>query len=55
MISAYIPTPSFFPNIHKTFSDHLAFDFNWAAVTTAIYLTYYYLLDPVAAVSLRYD
>lgn len=51
MTSAYLPTPAFFPSVHKTFTDYLAFDFNWTAVFTAIYLAYYYALDPVAAVS----
>jgi hypothetical protein len=51
MGSAYLPTPSFFPAIHKTFTDHLAFDFNWIAISSALYMTYYFVLDPIAAVS----
>jgi hypothetical protein len=52
MGSAYLPTPSFFPAIHKTFTDHLAFDFNWIAISSALYMMYYFVLDPIAAVSL---
>jgi hypothetical protein len=50
MISAYVPVPSFFPDVHKTFSEYFAFDFNWASVLTVLYLSYYIALEPVAAV-----
>ncbi|KAH7931280.1 DUF962-domain-containing protein [Leucogyrophana mollusca] len=45
-----LPVPSFFPTIHYPINEYLAFDFNASAVTTVIYLIYYLVLEPVAAI-----
>ncbi|KAI0047305.1 DUF962-domain-containing protein [Auriscalpium vulgare] len=49
VLIADIPVPSFVPAVHYTFSDYLAFDLNWSAIFAAIYLAYYYILEPTAA------
>jgi hypothetical protein len=46
-----LPVPSFFPNVHYRINEFLAFDFNWTAVIMGLYLAYYYVLEPAAAVS----
>lgn len=51
MISS-LPVPDFFPSIHYTFNNYLAFDLNWTAVLSGLYLAYYYVLEPVAAVGI---
>jgi hypothetical protein len=47
-----IPNPSFLPEIHYTFNEYLVFDMNVSAVLTAVYLAYYFILEPIAAVRL---
>ncbi|KAF9057430.1 hypothetical protein BJ165DRAFT_1420364 [Panaeolus papilionaceus] len=40
---------SFLPAYHHIFNDWLVFDTNYASLMTAVYLAYYLLLEPVAA------
>ena len=47
-----IPIPSWFPDIHYKFSDNLEFQLNATAIQAALYLGYYFILEPVAAVGL---
>ncbi|ETW84268.1 hypothetical protein HETIRDRAFT_439100 [Heterobasidion irregulare TC 32-1] len=49
VLSSTLPVPDFFPAVAHKFNDYLLFDFNVAAVHAAIYLAYYFVLDPVAA------
>ncbi|KAJ7283507.1 hypothetical protein C8J57DRAFT_1292763 [Mycena rebaudengoi] len=44
-----IPVPSFVPRVHYVFSDHLVFDLNYSAIQAILYLTYYFALEPIAA------
>ncbi|KAJ6539058.1 hypothetical protein B0H19DRAFT_340721 [Mycena capillaripes] len=46
--AARVPVPAFVPAIHHSFSDHLLFDLNFSALHAALYLAYYFALDPVA-------
>lgn len=48
-IVAPFKLPSFVPAYHYTFNDYLMFDTNYAALVEVIYLAYYFLLEPVAA------
>lgn len=50
-----IPVPDVLPAIHYQINEYLAFDLNWTAIFTAIYLTYYFILEPFAAVSILLD
>ncbi|KAJ7507465.1 hypothetical protein B0H11DRAFT_1705232 [Mycena galericulata] len=49
VLAATIPVPSFVPAIHHSFSDHLVFDLNFSAIHAGLYLAYYFILEPVAA------
>ncbi|KZT12904.1 DUF962-domain-containing protein [Laetiporus sulphureus 93-53] len=49
VMATAIPTPSFFPQIHYRLNDYLVFDFNWSFVQAAVYVLYYFLLEPTAA------
>jgi hypothetical protein len=49
-MASEIPVPSFVPAIHYSFSDYFAFDLNYSAIHAALYLAYYFALEPVAAV-----
>jgi len=42
--------PPFMPTVHYTFNDYLVFDLNYATIHAALYLVYYFILEPVAAV-----
>lgn len=37
--------------MHYVINDYLIFDFNWPAVATILYMAYYLMLEPIAAVS----
>ncbi|KAH7916760.1 DUF962-domain-containing protein [Hygrophoropsis aurantiaca] len=50
LLSTRIPVPASFPTVHYSISDYLVFDFNTPAITTAVYLVYYLILEPVAAI-----
>ncbi|KAJ7781548.1 hypothetical protein B0H16DRAFT_1710746 [Mycena metata] len=49
LMASEIPVPTFVPAIHHSFSKHLAFELNWPAIQTALYLAYYFALEPFAA------
>ncbi|TRM68428.1 hypothetical protein BD626DRAFT_481710 [Schizophyllum amplum] len=49
VLTCRVPTPTFFPDLHWTINNYLAFDLNWPAVYAAIVAAYYFVLDPVAA------
>lgn len=42
---------TFVPAYRHVFNDYLMFDMNYATFMAVIYLGYYFLLEPVAAVS----
>ncbi|RXW21169.1 hypothetical protein EST38_g4669 [Candolleomyces aberdarensis] len=43
------PVPAFFPKIHYPINEYLVFDLNWPAVVASLYIGYYFLLEPFAA------
>jgi len=47
--TAVIPLPSFVPSIHYQINEYLAFDLNVAAIHAALYIIYYFMLEPTAA------
>jgi len=49
VMASQIPVPSFVPAIQHRFSDYLLFDLNISALHAALYLGYYFALEPVAA------
>lgn len=46
---APLPMPSFMPTVHYAFNEYLVFDLNYATIHAALYLVYYFILEPVAA------
>ena len=50
MLATALPVPDFFPLVHLAFNDYLAFDLNWSAIHAALYIVYYFVLEPTAAV-----
>ncbi|KAH8818577.1 hypothetical protein DL96DRAFT_365146 [Flagelloscypha sp. PMI_526] len=42
--------PHWFPEVHYQVNDYMAFDLNWAAIQAALYLVYYFILEPVATI-----
>ncbi|KAH9847863.1 DUF962-domain-containing protein [Lenzites betulinus] len=44
-----LPWPQAFPRYHLTINEWLAFDLNWSALWMIVNLTYYYILEPTAA------
>ena len=48
-----LPVPSFFPNIHFTINDYLAFNSDWAGIWATCCFAYYFALEPVATVRPR--
>ncbi|KAF8138680.1 hypothetical protein EV363DRAFT_1155651 [Boletus edulis] len=51
VLTTLIPPPPFLPSAHYVFNNFLIFDLNTSALIAAFYLSYYIVLDPVAAVS----
>ncbi|KAJ7117309.1 hypothetical protein C8R43DRAFT_1091130 [Mycena crocata] len=49
VMASEIPVPAFLPALHHSFSDYLVFDLNYPAIHAALYLAYYFALEPVAA------
>jgi len=43
--------PSFVPTYHYVINDYMVFNANYASLMGVVYLVYYYLLEPTAAVS----
>lgn len=52
IIIAPFKLPSFVPTYRHAFNDYLLFDTNYATLMAVIYIVYYLLLEPIAAVSL---
>ncbi|PPQ92373.1 hypothetical protein CVT25_008723 [Psilocybe cyanescens] len=46
---APLHVPSFLPAYHHIFNDYMVFDVNYATIMGVVYLAYYFLLEPVAA------
>lgn len=51
VLASSIPVPSFIPPINHKFNEYFTFHLNFPAIHAALYLAYYFLLEPVAAVS----
>lgn len=49
VMASYIPMPSFIPEYHLNLGDYLVFDLNVASIHAILYLAYYFMLEPVAA------
>ncbi|TFK27004.1 DUF962-domain-containing protein [Coprinopsis marcescibilis] len=49
-LTAPLPTLRFFPDIHYELHKYLVFDLNWPAIVAALYIGYYLILEPVAAI-----
>ncbi|KAJ7047656.1 hypothetical protein C8F04DRAFT_1286241 [Mycena alexandri] len=49
LMASEIPVPAIVPAIHHSFSKHLVFELNFPAIQTALYLAYYFALEPFAA------
>ncbi|THH11287.1 hypothetical protein EW145_g768 [Phellinidium pouzarii] len=52
VVLASFPTPSFFPAYRHDFNSVLSFEFDWATVQTAVYLSYFLVLLPSAAATI---
>lgn len=50
VLASALPVPELFPSVHLKFNEYLAFDLNWSAVHAALYILYYFALEPTAAV-----
>ncbi|KZT72681.1 DUF962-domain-containing protein [Daedalea quercina L-15889] len=50
VLATALPVPDLFPPIHLQFNEYLAFDLNWSAIHAALYIVYYFILEPTAAV-----
>ncbi|KAG8218825.1 hypothetical protein J3R82DRAFT_4503 [Butyriboletus roseoflavus] len=50
VLTTLVPSPSFLPSAQFVFSKYLVFDLNTPALVTAFYLSYYVILEPVAAI-----
>ncbi|PPR03873.1 hypothetical protein CVT26_000871 [Gymnopilus dilepis] len=48
---APLPVPDFLPTYHYALNDYMLFEVNYASIMGAIYLAYYFILEPVAALS----
>ncbi|KAH9482429.1 2-hydroxy-palmitic acid dioxygenase mpo1 [Psilocybe cubensis] len=46
---APLPVPSFFPAYHHVVNNYMVFDVNYATVMGVVYLAYYFMLEPIAA------
>lgn len=51
VLGCALPVPAIFPAVHVAFSQYFAFDLNWPALHAAVYILYYFALEPTAAVS----
>ncbi|OBZ76370.1 putative endoplasmic reticulum membrane protein C16E8.02 [Grifola frondosa] len=49
VMASQLPVPSFIPPVHLVLNEYLTFDLNWSAIHAGIYLLYYFLLEPTAA------
>ena len=51
VLATEIPVPSVVPRVHYEINNYLVFDLNISAIHAAIYILYYFALEPIAAVS----
>ncbi|GAV99444.1 duf962 domain-containing protein [Lentinula edodes] len=49
VLLASAPHPSFLPEYHQEFNKWLVFELNYPAILFTVYETYYFILEPVAA------
>ncbi|KAF8639643.1 hypothetical protein AX17_000908 [Amanita inopinata Kibby_2008] len=49
VLASQLPLPSVIPDIHYKFNDYLLFDLNIPAIHAGLYILYYLILEPVAA------
>jgi len=49
VMGVHVPLPSWFPYIHYKLSDHLEFELNASLIQAVLYMIYYAVLEPVAA------
>jgi len=49
VLASQLPVPSLVPEIQYTLGDYFSFDLNWAAILAGLYLVYYFILEPIAA------
>jgi len=49
VLASAIPMPSFLPTYHYVLNEYLAFDLNLSTIHSAIYIMYYFSLEPLAA------
>ncbi|KAF7353014.1 putative endoplasmic reticulum membrane protein C16E8.02 [Mycena venus] len=49
VMASQLPVPSFIPAVHYRFSEYLEFDLNYSAIHAGLYLAYYFILEPFAA------
>jgi hypothetical protein len=47
-----LPKPTFLPQVHYRLNDYLIFEVTYGTLQGLLWLAYYYILDPVAAVRL---
>jgi 2-hydroxy fatty acid dioxygenase len=50
-MASVLPIPDFIPTYQYKVNEYLLFKLNWPAILAGVYLAYYYMLEPVAAVS----
>ncbi|KAF9468884.1 hypothetical protein BDZ94DRAFT_1244830 [Collybia nuda] len=49
VLLSQFPVPSVVPALHYEINDYLAFDLNIPAILAGLYIVYYFILEPVAA------
>ncbi|RDB23179.1 putative endoplasmic reticulum membrane protein C16E8.02 [Hypsizygus marmoreus] len=50
VLASELPIPSFVPTVHYTINEYLRFDLNVSAIHAGLYIAYYFILEPVAAI-----
>ncbi|KAG6907835.1 hypothetical protein DXG01_007217 [Tephrocybe rancida] len=50
VMASELPVPSFVPEVHHRINDYLCFDLNLSAIHAGLYLVYYLILEPTAAI-----
>lgn len=54
VLASKIPVPDIVPPVHYEINEYLAFDLKFPAIWAGLYLAYYFILDPIAAVCIDY-
>ncbi|KAG5637627.1 hypothetical protein H0H81_003908 [Sphagnurus paluster] len=49
VMASSLAVPSFIPEVHYTLNNYLRFDLNFAAIHAGLYIAYYFILEPTAA------